>query len=293
VSGSHDSIEQALCQKRALDAYFTSKIQDAAGGSVITRHPITGASRLSKSPAMARSLCKMEEPPMTTEPNTPAIAPEAVKVDLLPCPFCNSTAIVIGESAVRCAFCYTSGPRKPLSRAEATAAWNTRPNLTPAAPDGLLERADLALAMDAPTASDREWSDLLAVSMDMRDLITAQAARIEALEKIAKQPLNNPPGDALTRRDMIILARAALKGEPTPTDWWKPDPEDPFWMLEAEDGEWLKNKYSMLGTRDATKAIRFPTERAANNVQAAKTPGYKWWSAKATEHLWINMGEPT
>jgi hypothetical protein len=158
---------------------------------------------------------------------------------------------------------------------------------------GLLERADLALAMDAPTASDREWSDLLAVSMDMRDLITAQAARIEALEKIAKQPLNNPPGDALTRRDMIILARAALKGEPTPTDWWKPDPEDPFWMLEAEDGEWLKNKYSMLGTRDATKAIRFPTERAANNVQAAKTPGYKWWSAKATEHLWINMGEPT
>lgn len=71
-------------------------------------------------------------------------------------------------------------------------------------------------------------------------------------------------------------------------DWWKPTQEDPFWMLEAEDGEWLKNEYSMLGTRDAVKAIRFPTEYAANSHQAKMKSGYKWWNAKATEHLWIN-----
>jgi crotonobetainyl-CoA:carnitine CoA-transferase CaiB-like acyl-CoA transferase len=71
------------------------------------------------------------------------------------------------------------------------------------------------------------------------------------------------------------------------TDYWKPDPGDPFWMLEAEDGEWLKNAYSMLGTRDATKAIRFPTERDAYNHRARMTPGYKWWGAKPTEHTWI------
>ena len=72
-------------------------------------------------------------------------------------------------------------------------------------------------------------------------------------------------------------------------DWWKPHPEDPFWMLEAEDGEWLKNAYSFLGTRDATKAIRFPTERDAINHPAKHKAGYKWWAAKATEHTWITI----
>lgn len=71
------------------------------------------------------------------------------------------------------------------------------------------------------------------------------------------------------------------------TDYWKPEPGDPFWMLEAEDGEWLKNEHSLLGTRDATKALRFPTEEAANDHPARMKPGYKWWSAKATEHKWI------
>lgn len=70
-------------------------------------------------------------------------------------------------------------------------------------------------------------------------------------------------------------------------DWWKPEPEDPFWMLEAEDGEWLKNRESLLGTRDATKAIRFPTEQDAYNHPARMKAGSKWWSAKPTEHSWI------
>jgi hypothetical protein len=264
VSGSHDSIEQALCQKRALDAYFTSKIQDAAGGSVITRHPITGASRLSKSPAMARSLCKMEEPPMTTEPNTPAIAPEAVKVDLLPCPFCNSTAIVIGESAVRCAFCYTSGPRKPLSRAEATAAWNTRPNLTPAAPDGLLERADLALAMDAPTASDREWSDLLAVSMDMRDLITAQAARIEAALSVSPMPIETSDHDEAVWREGWAAALAAVAAAIAAT------PSDPALLAENERLKALLGEADCLTiNKGRTITIDFADTQAAGKLFAA------------------------
>jgi hypothetical protein len=37
----------------------------------------------------------------------------------------------------------------------------------------MLERLDKALALDAPTASDLEWSELLAVAMDARDFIAA------------------------------------------------------------------------------------------------------------------------
>lgn len=68
---------------------------------------------------------------------------------------------------------------------------------------------------------------------------------------------------------------------------WNPDPGDPFWMLEAEDGEWLKNGRTMLGTRAATKALHFPTELDAYNHPARMSSGCKWWSAKPTEHLWV------
>lgn len=37
-----DSFEQMAHKKRALEAYFTQAIQDAAGDSVIRRQPITG-----------------------------------------------------------------------------------------------------------------------------------------------------------------------------------------------------------------------------------------------------------
>lgn len=37
-----DAIERIHAEKRALDAYFTQAIQDAAGSSVIRRAPITG-----------------------------------------------------------------------------------------------------------------------------------------------------------------------------------------------------------------------------------------------------------
>ena len=80
---------------------------------------------------------------------------------------------------------------------------------------------------------------------------------------------------------------AAVGEDARPRDWWKPDPEDPFWMLEAEDGEWLKNADSLLGTRDASKAIRLPTEQDAYNHPARMTAGSKWWAAKPTEHTWI------
>ena len=42
MSVQDDGIERMMEQKRALDAYFTSKIQDAAGSSTIRRAPITG-----------------------------------------------------------------------------------------------------------------------------------------------------------------------------------------------------------------------------------------------------------
>ena len=75
-------------------------------------------------------------------------------------------------------------------------------------------------------------------------------------------------------------------------DKWNPDSEDPFWMLEAEDGEWLKNERTMLGTRDASKAIRFPTRQEAYDHPARMTPGYKWWAAMPTEHTWIDTRPP-
>lgn len=103
-------------------------------------------------------------------------------------------------------------------------------------------------------------------------------------------------GNDITRIERIadLLAMNAARPDQGPSDavvervvdWWKPDPEDPFWMLEATDGEWLKNKDSMLGTRDATKALRFPTARLAANEIRYDWPA-RWWSAKPTEHLWI------
>jgi len=36
------AIERMYAEKRALDTYFTSLIQDAAGSSAITRQPFTG-----------------------------------------------------------------------------------------------------------------------------------------------------------------------------------------------------------------------------------------------------------
>lgn len=63
---------------------------------------------------------------------------------------------------------------------------------TPKPDDALVERLDRALAIDAPTASDLEWSELLAVAIDARHRIEALSRHRagddllrEALEKIA------------------------------------------------------------------------------------------------------------
>jgi len=40
--GNQNALERAVAEKRALEAYFTSAIQDVAGQSAITRNPITG-----------------------------------------------------------------------------------------------------------------------------------------------------------------------------------------------------------------------------------------------------------
>lgn len=42
TSNDDGAIERMYAEKRALDAYFSQAIQDAAGSSVITRQPITG-----------------------------------------------------------------------------------------------------------------------------------------------------------------------------------------------------------------------------------------------------------
>ena len=78
-----------------------------------------------------------------------------------------------------------------------------------------------------------------------------------------------------------LARRAAPAVDETVADWWKPDADDPYWMLEAEDGEWLKNQYSKLGTRDPIKAMRFPTKADAEKHTWLRG---KWWAAQGTEH---------
>lgn len=76
--------------------------------------------------------------------------------------------------------------------------------------------------------------------------------------------------------------------EPTATieDWWKPDPGDPFWMLENSTGEWLKNEHTQLTTRDPAKAIRYPSAQHADIARRQLlSPG--WLKFTPTEHAWI------
>lgn len=98
--------------------------------------------------------------------------------------------------------------------------------------------------------------------------------------------LDDPQARLKEAKEAIYGANSCARCEARDRDWWQPDPEDPFWMLEAEDGEWLKNKHSFLGTRDASKALRFPTQADAENAKRSDWP-VRWWSAKATEHSWI------
>jgi hypothetical protein len=57
-------------------------------------------------------------------------------------------------------------------------------------------------------------------------------------------------------------------------------------MLENDDGGWLKNEHSGLTTRDATKAIRYPSEWHAD-VARRSLPGSGWLTFRPTEHAWI------
>lgn len=94
-------------------------------------------------------------------------------------------------------------------------------------------------------------------------------------------------------REAIRAWSARTEPGPPIMDKWNPGNEDPFWMLEAEDGEWLKNERTLSGTRDPAKALRFPTEREAAKHPALMAAGSKWWSAKPTEHTWIKRSPHT
>lgn len=82
--------------------------------------------------------------------------------------------------------------------------------------------------------------------------------------------------------EVLADFRAAFQQE---GDWWKPDPEDPYWMLEKTDGNWLKNAHSCLTTRDATKAIRYPSEWHADAARRS-LHGTNHILFNPTEHKW-------
>jgi hypothetical protein len=72
-------------------------------------------------------------------------------------------------------------------------------------------------------------------------------------------------------------------------DWWKPDPEDPFWMIEVRQGyenagAWVKNEHTCLTTRDPTKALRYPSNWAADCARKRLYPLDGRYVS--TEHLW-------
>lgn len=82
--------------------------------------------------------------------------------------------------------------------------------------------------------------------------------------------------------------KEAVLARPVVQDYWNPDPEDPFWMLTAPDGSWLKNVHSCLTTRNAVKAVRYPSEWHAD-VAARGLHGTNWMKFKATEHTWSTV----
>lgn len=71
-------------------------------------------------------------------------------------------------------------------------------------------------------------------------------------------------------------------------NWWNPDADDPFWMLETPEGEWLKNRHTGSVTRDPVKAMRFPSEQHADMVRRSLHHPL-WMSLTPTEHLWIGL----
>ena len=75
-------------------------------------------------------------------------------------------------------------------------------------------------------------------------------------------------------------------------DYWNPDPEDPFWMLEATFGEsqgaWLKNRDSCLTTRDPLKALRYPSKWHADLIRG-QLHNPACYQFTPTEHLWCAL----
>jgi hypothetical protein len=94
----------------------------------------------------------------------------------------------------------------------------------------------------------------------------------------------------------IEAAMVERFGADEPHDWWKPDPEDPFWMIEARQGcenagAWVKNEHSGLTTRDPAKALRFPSQWAADCARKRLYPLDGLF--QPTEHLWCNFATAT
>jgi hypothetical protein len=154
---------------------------------------------------------------MTQQP----AAPDAVKVgQLIPCPLCNGPAFLNARRGVSCerVLCCTAGT---------VDIWNCRPNPTPAAPDGLLERLRVSAKWLASFVRDNVggtgW-DLAKIHCaekhreevaEAADLITAQAARLKALRSDIFAVLRAHDVSEQCFAEVAMITHAALKGEPT------------------------------------------------------------------------------
>ena len=118
-------------------------------------------------------------------------------------------AMAVCEHGIRwpwaCHECDAADPMRPLYAAIR--------NLTPAPREDRNEEPSALVTVGEPNGGDHEHGRVTGqagASVPAAQTASEGLDTDALIEAIAAEELNNPPGNALTRRDMIIRARAAL-----------------------------------------------------------------------------------
>jgi hypothetical protein len=156
---------------------------------------------------------------------------------------------------------------------------------------GVLEVSDLRLLLDAA----RETNDLrhdLERQMTIANIECNEAEKQELkllrdIERLVVERGKLVEELVYIRNDRIDAALATGSA----IDEWNPGNEDPYWMLEVRhgfpnSGAWLKNDRTFSVTRDAIKALRFPSRFEAYCARNG-LPMSEIYRFEPTEHMWM------